>query len=430
MTPLVSFYFQVHQPYRLRDVRFTEIGRDGIRYFDEEKNRAVFRKVAQKCYLPTNRLLQELLEREPGFTVSFSLSGVFLEQCLEYGMDVLESFRALAATGRVEFLAETSHHSLSYLWSLEEFCSQVQAHVAQIEELFGQTPRLFRNTELVYSNELAQVAHLLGFQGILAEGADHLLRGRSPNVPYEPPSFDLPEHLQETLRRYSLVEDQESRMHHQASSIAVLLKNYRLSDDVAFRFSDRSWVGFPLTAETYADWIAASGGHCVNLYMDYETFGEHQWEDTGIFEFLRALPGALRERGISTVTPSGALRAWGNQPLDTYDAHTFISWADIERDLSAWRGNQIQEAAFQGIYALEEAVKSAEDPTLLEDWRRLQSSDHFYYMCTKYWSDGDVHKYFNPYESPYEAYRRYSHILHDLRARLERVKNQEGTLTS
>lgn len=443
MAPLISFYFQVHQPYRLRDLRVTDIGKGHLDYFDSEKNRAVFRKVAEKCYLPANRLLLELLGRHQNFCAAFSLSGVFLDQCEEYGQDVLDSFRALAETGKVEFLAETYYHSLSYLWSLGEFCEQVQKHAEKIEALFGMRPTVFRNTELVYSNELAEVAELLGFRGILAEGADHILQGRSPNYPYMPPTFALPLEQQKIIEKYklgirncrrSLWEELGigKRTKHKAKKmnqrINVLLKNYRLADDVAFRFSDKSWVGFPLNAETFTTWALSSGGHCVNLYMDYETFGEHQWADTGIFEFLRTLPRLWQEQGIRCATPSRVIEEWeakSQMPkakCQIFDAHSFVSWADIERDLSAWRGNRIQEAAFAGIYSLEEPVKASGDPHLLETWRRLQTSDHFYYMCTKYWNDGDVHKYFSPYESPYEAYRRYSHALCDLRQRLERYQ--------
>ncbi|MEK7136829.1 MAG: alpha-amylase [Patescibacteria group bacterium] len=417
MAPFISFYFQVHQPYRLRDLRITEIGREGLDYFDRAKNEAVFRKVAEKCYLPANRLMLHLLRTHPEFRIAYSLSGVFLDQCEEYGQDVLRTFQDLAATGRVEFLGETYYHSLSYLSSLPEFCEQVAKHARTIERLFGQKPRIFRNTELVYCNELAEVARLLGFRGILAEGADHILSGRTPNVPYQPPRFHLPANVERVTRKY--------RLHSRPESIRVLLKNFRLSDDVAFRFSDKSWVGYPLNAETFTEWAKASGGHNVNLYMDYETFGEHQWEDTGIFAFLEALPRMWEQWGAHCATPSEVLESWGEQTTDIFDAHTFVSWADIERDLSAWRGNHIQEAAFAGIYALEHDIKATGDVFLLDTWRRLQTSDHFYYMCTKYWSDGDVHKYFSPYESPYEAYRRYSHALCDLRKRLERSKNQE-----
>ncbi len=423
-SPSVCFYFQVHQPYRLKDLRITQIGSIANHdYFDHERNRQIFRKVAEKCYLPANKRMLAMLKAHPEFCVSYSISGVFLDQCREYGEDVLDSFKALADTGRVEFLAETYYHSLSSLSSLQEFCEQVVMHADAIEMLFGQRPTVFRNTELIFSNEIATVARLLGFKGILAEGADHILNGRSPNVPYIPPSFRLPRAMEKIIAA--------NRVHPSASrSIRVLLKNYRLSDDVAFRFSNKGWAGYPLTAPTYADWLKDSGGHSVNLFMDYETFGEHQWEDTGIFDFLTALPHELKKRGMKTFTPSHVIKYWGTRPCDTFDAHAHVSWADIERDLSAWRGNHLQEAMFSGVYALEDQIKNSGDRTLIETWRKLQTSDHFYYLCTKYWSDGDVHKYFSPYDSPYEAYRRYSHALADVRLNLEKIQNPQSKIQS
>ncbi len=416
MSPLVCLYFQVHQPYRLRDLRITEVGRGNtLDYFDHAKNRSVFRKVAEKCYLPANRLMLSLLAQYPDFKVAYSLSGVFLDQCEEYGPDVLESFQHLAKTGRVEFLAETYYHSLSSIQDTEEFCEQVTLHIRKIEDLFGMTPSIFRNTELIYSNELAQTARLMGFKGILAEGADHLLQGRSPNMPYMPPHFRLPRHTENVIARHRPLAKR-------AQDIFVLLKNFRLSDDVAFRFSDKSWVGFPLHAETFTDWLLGGGGHSVNLFMDYETFGEHQWEDTGIFEFLATLPRIWQERGVQCATPSRVIDTWEQNRSPVYDAHTIISWADTERDLSAWQGNQIQIAALEAIHALGPLVKATGNEELIRTWRRLQTSDHFYYMCTKYWNDGDVHKYFSPYDSPYEAYRRYSHALCDLKSRVEPIK--------
>lgn len=417
MSPNICFYFQVHQPYRLRDLRAFEIGNGMENYFDDEKNRAVFRKVAEKCYLPANNLMLELLQQYPEYRIAYSLSGVFLDQCGEYGEDVLDSFRALAKTGRVEFLAETYYHSLSVLKSLDEFCEQVSMHTRKIKELFGQTPSVFRNTELIYNNELAQIARLMGFSGIMAEGADHLLSGRSPNEPFSPPQFRLAP-SQESIIREKRPFDKRSR------DITILLKNYRLSDDVAFRFSDKSWMGFPLNADTFTDWLCSSGGHSVNLFMDYETFGEHQWEDTGIFEFLRALPRIWEERGIKTALPSEVIQSYKKENREQYDVHKHISWADMERDLSAWQGNRIQDSALEALYALEHPIKESGDASLLESWRKLQTSDHFYYMCTKYWSDGDVHKYFSPYDSPYEAYRRFSHALCDLRSRLKEMHNE------
>lgn len=421
MSPRICFYFQVHQPYRLRDLRVTDIGKGKTEYFDTEKNRAIFRKVAAKCYLPANAVMLALLKNHPDFHVAYSLSGVFLDQCEEYGPDVLASFQALAKTGRVEFLAETYYHSLSSLSSIEEFCDQVKKHVDRIRELFGQTPTVLRNTELIYSNELAHIARLMGFTGILTEGADRLLGNRTPNAPFSPPRFRLPRMMEQTIAEHRPLPER-------AKDIKILLKNYKLSDDVAFRFSDRSWKEFPLTAEKFTDWISQSYEHSINLFMDYETFGEHQWADTGIFAFVEALPRIWAERGIRTATPSQVIASWSDRPTEIYDAHTHISWADSERDLSAWKGNRIQDAALSGVYALETAIKESRDPELIEAWRKLQTSDHFYYMSTKYWSDGDVHKYFSPYDSPYEAYRRYSHALCDLRQRLIGLRTEDRGL--
>lgn len=412
MNPSICLYFQVHQPYRLRDLRVTEIGQGEMQYFDEHKNREIFRKVAEKCYLPTNALMLELLNAHPNFKISYSISGVFLDQCKEWGEDVLDSFRKLADTGKVEFLAETYYHSLASLKSPEEFTHQVKKHVTAIEELFGQTPSVFRNTELIYNNHLAHMARLMGFTGILAEGADQVLKGRSPNEPFVPPRFRMPADIEATVRKNRPLLRRSQNIH-------VLLKNYRLSDDIAFRFSDKSWIGWPLKSETFTDWLMETGGHSINLFMDYETFGEHQWADTGIFDFLRSLPRQWQDRGIACETPSEVIARWRKQKHENViDVHDYVSWADMERDLSAWQGNPIQDTSLTEIFALEAQVKNTGDQTLLETWRRLQTSDHFYYMCTKFWADGDVHKYFSPYESPYEAYRRYSHALHDLKTRL------------
>lgn len=420
--PAVCLYFQVHQPYRLKDLRITEVGSPDLDYFDHEKNRAVFRKVAEKCYLPTNAVMLKLLKEHPEFRISYSLSGVFLDQCEEYGPDVLASFRKLAKTGRVEFLAETYYHSLSSLRSLPEFCAQVRRHVSAIKRLFGQTPQVFRNTELIYRNELAHIVRLMGFKGIVAEGVDGLLHGRTPTMPYVPPKFRIPTWMEKIVTR-------ERPLKTTSRDIHILLKHFRLSDDIAFRFSHGHHTGCPLLAETFADWVKDTGGHSINLFMDYETFGEHQWADTGIFEFLAALPRMWEERGVRTLTPSQVIAEWkrSKAPADVYDVHNYISWADSERDLSAWLGNRIQHAALDAVFALEDSVKKEGDASLLETWRKLTTSDHFYYMCTKYWADGDVHKYFSPYESPYEAFRRFSHALEDLRQRLAPKKKHAHT---
>jgi alpha-amylase len=379
-----------------------DIGRNH-QYFDEQKNREVMRKVMNKCYLPANAVLLELINRYPGrFKVSFSISGVCLEQMKLYAPEALESFKALARTGQVEFLAETYYHSLSFLYDKEEFRQQVQHQINTIQGLFGQTPKVFRNTELIYNNELAYHVEQMGFNAILAEGWDPVLGWRSPNFVYK------------------------SKM---TSNLRLLMKNYRLSDDVAFRFSNRGWQEWPLTVEKYTRWVNSvnGNGQTINLFMDYETFGEHQWEDTGIFEFLRALPGQhLSHPHNDFKTVSEVAAAY--PAMDEVDVHNFVSWADLERDLTAWVGNRMQQSALEELYHLGEAVKRTEDVQLIEDWRKLTTSDHFYYMCTKWFSDGDVHKYFSPYESPYEGYIAFMNVMNDvaLRAKVHLNKSAKA----
>jgi alpha-amylase len=399
----MCFYFQVHQPYRLRKYSMFDIGQEDDYFGDNSEtnlnNLWVLRKVARKCYLPTNAVLLELLENHPEFKISFSFSGVFLEQLEEYAPEVLESFKKLVDTGRVEVLAETYYHSLAFLYSKEEFREQVLKHEELIERLFGVTPKVFRNTELIYNNELAREVELMGYKGIIAEGVDNLLGWKSPNFLYSPVS---------------------------TKNIKVLLKNYRLSDDVAFRFSEQSWKEWPLTVPKYVDWVNAVNGcgDVVNLFMDYETFGEHQWEDTGIFDFLRHLPGEfLKHPDNDFKTPSEVVDSFVS--FGDFDAHNFISWADVERDLSAWLGNEIQHAAINNVYALKENVLKTENQKLIHQWRKLQTSDHFYYMCTKWFADGDVHKYFNPYSSPYDAFISYMNVLHDLKIRIDEILKEK-----
>jgi len=350
--------------------------------------------VARKCYLPMNDLLLELIRRHEGrFKVSFSLSGTALDQFEEYAPEVLESFQALGRTGCVEFLDETYCHSLAFLFSREEFREQVRRHRERIEELFGQSPRVFRNTELIYHNDVAREAEAMGYDAILAEGADHVLGWRSPNWLYQPAG---------------------------CTRLKLLLKNYALSDDIAFRFSNRDWPEYPLTADKFAAWAHAvnTHGELINLFMDYETFGEHQWESSGIFHFMRALPDAvLRHPDFCFKTPSEA--ADSLSPRARLDVPQFMSWADAERDLTAWLGNDMQHDAIHALYACEARVRELNDPGITRAWRRLQTSDHFYYMCTKWFSDGDVHKYFNPYGSPYDAYINFMNVLADFRLRLD-----------
>ncbi len=403
--PSVCFYFQVHQPMRLR--HYTVFDEDE-RYFDETKNAAICKKVAHKCYLPANRVLLKLIQQHKGrFKIAYSLTGVLLEQLEMYAPEVLSTFHALAETGCVEFLAETYYHSLSFLYSRQEFVEQVKKHIATIENLFDQTPTVFRNTELIYNNELALLIEAMGcFDGVITEGADHILGMRSANFVYRPKG----------CRRLKL-----------------LLKNYSLSDDIAFRFSNRGWAEWPLTAEKFARWVGAvnGNGNVVNLFMDYETFGEHQWEDTGIFDFMRHMPGEiLRHPDNNFKTPSEVVASYDAPGI--VDVPRVISWADTERDLSAWLGNPMQSNALHELYRLERRIKRADDPRILSDWRKLQTSDHFYYMCTKFFADGDVHKYFNPYDSPYDSYINFMNVLDQLQKRCakQEAKNEIGAVPS
>lgn len=404
----VNLYFQVHQPHRLR--RYSVFDADA-RYFDTDANEQILRKVAAKCYLPATRILLDQVKRHAGdFRLAFSVTGCVIDQLRAHAPDVLDNFRKLAQTGCVEFLAETYDHSLASLYNPDEFVHQVERHSQLIDEMFGQTPVVFRNTELIYSNALA---HLIDhaqpfhgrFRGVLSEGADQILQGRSPNRVYASPE-----------------------------GLPLLLKNYQLSDDIAFRFTNPVSPGVKLNASRYAKRIAAidetpvhtSDGHApadaefgrvCNLFMDFETFGEHQWKDTGILDFLAELPGAVLQSGQRFLTPRESIDEF--EPVDTFDCPQSISWADSERDLSAWVGNAMQSSALNELYRLRDAVKACADPEAYRDWRRLTSSDHFYYMCTKYFADGDVHKYFSPYESPYDSYINFMNVLDNLRVRAE-----------
>ncbi len=386
----VCFYFQVHQPYRLRRYSVFDTDRH---YFDDYKNAEICRKVANKCYLPANHVLLEAIRKYDGrFRVAFSLTGVILEECQRHAPEVIESLQELNSTGCVEFLDETYYHSLSFLYSREEFRAQVELHRHKIKELFGQEPRVFRNTELIYNNDVAHFLSHMGYDGVITEGAEHILGHRGPNQVYRPPH---------------------------SPRLKMLLRNFKLSDDIAFRFSNRNWEGWPLTAEKFAGCVNQINGNgfICNLFLDYETFGEHQWADTGIFDFLRHLPGEiLKHPDNNFLTPS--------QVIDRYDSVAeidvphMISWADTERDLSAWLGNAMQSNALHELYKLEGPLKEKGDQELLTDWRKLTASDHFYYMCTKYWADGDVHKYFSPYESPYDSYINFMNVLDNVQARL------------
>lgn len=399
----LCFYFQVHQPWRLRTYRYAEVGHHHD-YFDAELNSRILRRVADKCYLPMNALLEELIRRyRPYFRVSFSITATALEQMQAYAPDALASFRRLLATGGVELLSETSHHSLAGLYSPREFKAEVARHREVCRQLLGVPGRVFRNTELIASDAIARQVAALGYSALCVEGVERVF------------------HDGELLRPQRFAA---------APTLYALARHYRLSDDIAFRFSNSGWREWPLTVERYVGWLEglrdAAGAwnqeRFLGLFMDYETFGEHQWESTGIFNFMRTLPGAvLARRGLGFMTPSEVLErvAPGNAVVAIPDP---VSWADLERDTSAWTGNRIQCAAQAAAYALEPQVRAsvAGDAALLEDWRRLLTSDHAYYMCTKYWADGDVHKYFSPYESPYDAYIGYMNVLADLGERCGR----------
>ncbi|RJQ19969.1 alpha-amylase [Candidatus Woesearchaeota archaeon] len=379
----ICLYFQVHQPYRIKQYPLFDIGKHAP-YFDEHKNAEIMRKVARKCYVPTTQLLLDLIHKHPSFCCSFSITGTALEQFEKYSPEVLEQFEKLAATGRVEFLSETYHHSLSFLYDAEEFDHQIALHKKAMKMHFGAKPTVFRNTELIYHNALAAHLEKAGYAAVLAEGWDGFLGWRSPDYVYKAAG---------------------------TKNVKLLLKNYRLSDDIAFRFGNKSWNGYPLTADKYAGWIAPVMGDSINLFMDFETFGEHQWEDTGIFEFMKHLPFALDRHNIGFHLPSDAACA---EPKDELDIHHPISWADTERDTSAWLGNQMQTSAIAKLYRLKKDVLATKNAHIIDSWRKLTTSDHFYYMCTKWFSDGDVHKYFNPHNSPYEAYISFMNVISDL----------------
>lgn len=388
---------------RIKKYSIFDIGEDH-NYFDSKDegldNKKIFEKVSRKSYLPANAVLLNLLNKHPGFKVSFSLSGIFLEQAEKYMPEVVKSFQKLVETGRVEILNETYYHSLAFIYSRDEFGRQVEMHKKKVMDIFGYKPKIFRNTELIYNNDLARAIENLGFDGILLEGADHIKDLKSPNFIHKAKG---------------------------TNNLKMLLKNYKLSDDIAFRFSQSSWEHHPLTADKFARWITDHNGNgdIINLFMDYETFGEHQWEETGIFEFLKVLPGEiLKHPDNRFVTPSEAILR--HDHVGELDIEKFMSWADVERDLSAWLSNPMQIDAIKKLYDLEKTILKTGDEELIQDWRRMQTSDHFYYMCTKFFEDGDVHKYFNPYETPYEAFINFMNAIQDLNFRIEEKEKKDG----
>lgn len=398
----ICLYFQVHQPYRLKwfwpDEHRDYRGKLFDLYFDEPLNEWTFHKVAGKCYHPATDIMLEHVDNLKGekrkFKLSYSLTGAWVEQCEKWDKDLLEKFKQLAESGCCEFLGETYYHSLAGLFEDKtEFREQIRAHRQLMKDVFGYKTNVFRNTELLYHNDIANVAEEEGFAGIFTEGIEWLLEGwKSPNYLYQPRGCE---------------------------KIKTLLRNYKLSDDVGYRFSAKWWSEWPLDAERYASWLSGTPGDTINICMDYETFGEHHWEDTGIFWFLKAFPYKVLDwEHLSFKTPSETVadhHAKGELNVPWYQT---VSWADLERDPSAWLGNHMQHLCFNRIKGMETLVKDTKNADYLKTWRSLLISDHYYYMCTKGWGDGDVHTYFSHHGTPYDAAINYLSILADLHERL------------
>lgn len=400
----ITLYLHVHQPFRVRDYTVFDTAIDHNYFYDtdplsDRNNEKIFHKVAEKSYRPMNALLEKLLHTHPDFKVSLSITGTFIEQAEQWAPDVIDSFKRLVDTGRVEIVAETYYHSLAFFYSRSEFERQVEAHKDKIRQVFGVETSVFRNTELAYNDELAKWADSYGFKGILAEGWDPVLQWRSPNFVYQPEG---------------------------TQDIKLLLKNYKLSDDLAFRFSNQEWEEWPLTVDKYESWMGASYDQpLINLFMDYETFGEHQWADTGIFDFFEHFVGRwLSNEHHTFYTVSEAITS--SETAGTISMPSTVTWADSERDLTAWLGNDMQHEAMRYIYSLEADILRTGDEALIADWRKLQTSDHAYYMCTKWFTDGDVHAYFSPYNSPYDAFLYYINAIRDVRYRLHAYHGAGG----
>lgn len=399
----ICFYFQIHQPFRLKRYRFFDIGNDHY-YYDDFANDDIITRIAQRSYIPAAKSLLRMIEESKGkFRCAISITGVALEQCEQYVPEFIDVLKKLADTGKVEFLAETYAHSLSSLIDPEEFAAQVKAHGEKIHQLFGVQPKVLRNTELIYCDDLAPQILNMGYKGVITEGAKHILGWKSPNYVYSAAS---------------------------APKLKMLLKNSKLSDDIAFRFSNPEWDSYPLTADKYINWIASTPAEeqIINLFLNLETFGEMQSRETGIFQFLEALPRFAAEKGIDFWTPSEAISKL--KPVDNLSVMHPISWADEARDTSAWLGNKLQNEAFQKLYSVAERVRLCDDRRLKQDWYYLQASDHFFYMCTKHLADGAVHSHFSPYETPFQAFTNYMNALADFIVRVEEqyplsIENEE-----
>ena len=388
----ICFYFQIHQPFRLKRYRFFDIGNDHY-YYDDFANDDIVTRIAQRSYIPAAESLLRMIEASKGkFKCALSITGTALEQFEQYVPEFIDLLKKLADTGCVEFLAETYAHSLSSLADPEEFASQVKLHDEKIKELFGQTPKVLRNTELIYSDELAPHILSMGYKGVITEGAKHILGWKSPNYVYNAAS---------------------------APKLKILLKNDKFSDDISDRFSNTSWEEYPLTADKYLNWIASTPAEeqIVNLFMNLEVFGDFQPRETGIFQFLEALPRFAEEHGIEFWTPTTAVTKL--KPVAELSILHPISWADEARDTSAWLGNKLQNEAFNKLYSVSERVRLCEDRRLKQDWLYLQAADHFFYMSTKNMHDGSVHSQFSPYDTPFDAFTNYMNVLADFIVRVE-----------
>lgn len=392
----ICLYLHIHQPVRYREYSIFDVSNDSNYFKDSydsrQSNQRIFDKVTKKSYQPMLDLLEQNMKKYPGFKISLSITGTWLDQAEKWHPELIEQIKRMVKRGQVEILGETYYHSLACFYNMEEFEDQVDLHATKIEKLFGVKPRVFRNTELAYNDSLAKWADDKGYLGILAEGWDKILSWRSPNYVYRPVG---------------------------CKNLKLLLKNYHLSDDIAFRFSDRNWTEWPLTVPKYLNWLNMDclRGNLINLFMDFETFGEHQWKDTGIFDFMNSLiPKWLGEYENRFVTVSEACNI--SEPVGEISMPETVTWADTERDLSAWLSNSMQNEAMSQLFEMRDEVLATKDPKLIRDWRYLTTSDHPYAMCTKYWYDGDVHAYFSAYASPYEAFMYFENVLRDIEYRL------------
>ena len=396
----ICLYLHIHQPLRYREYPIFDVGNTSDYYNgginSRQSNERIFKKVTEKSYRPMLDLLKKQMAAHKDFKVSFSITGTWLEQAAKWAPDLITEIRQMVAKGQAEILSETYYHSLAFFFDQDEFEAQVDLHTTVIKKLFGVTPKVFRNTELAYNDKLAHWADEKGYTGILAEGWDKVLKKKSPNYVYRPAG---------------------------CNNLKLLLKNYRLSDDIAFRFSDQKWKEWPLTAKKYQSWVEAGldDGGLVNLFMDFETFGEHQWADTGIFDFMEEFINSwLKDSDHKFITVSEACESM--EPNGEISMPDTVTWADSERDLSAWLSNDMQKDALKRLYHIRSKVLDTKNKKLITDWRYLTTSDHSYSMCTKYWNDGDVHAYFSAYASPYESYMYYMNVLRDIEYRLKLSK--------